>query len=457
MNNLLTAFTNNLFGSISGGNFLGRASGVDFIPKDGDGRIIKLTDHSPVWLGLRSPLMQLYAYEFCYPVASVVDALAEYDLTGKVLVLRKTGKGKDDLATSPYASQITTLLEQPNPLQSWQQFRGQQLVYKRVFGFCPVVGLIPVGFKGNENSVGLLNLPPWLFSVEGTRKLVDQSTIQGFIKKYRVTLLGSLLEMDPDRVMILTDSFLQDERQDFLLPLSRLVGLDMAVSNICASNEADNVLLRKKGPLGVFSHDAAAVKDSVAGYLPMTNVDKKELQDELLNYGLTFSQYQWLISKVAIKWLPMSYDTKQLGTKETLVAGEKAICHRFRFPYVLYEQTDTTYANGENAETNLYTTNVIPNADKDIQQYNKFLKTVENNCVITRDFSEVDCLQADKLSAAQAVKTEAEGYEKLFYNNVVTLNQWRMAMGYDTVMGDDRYYRDIQPILPAPPTETIRV
>lgn len=432
-----------MFGSISGNTFLGRASGVDFIPKDGQGGIIKLTDNgSAVWLGLRSPLMQLYAYEFCYPVACVIDALAEYDLTGEVEILRKSGKGKEDFATSPYAQGINRLLEQPNPLQGWEQFRGQQLVYKRVFGFCPVVGLIPIGFKGNENSVGLLNLPPWLFTVEGTRKLIDQSTIQGFIKKYRVTLLGNVIEMDPDRVMILTDSFLQDERQDFLLPLSRLVGLDMAVSNICAANEADNVLLRKKGPLGVFSHDAAAVKDSVAGYLPMTNVDKKELQDELLNYGLTFSQFQWLISKVAVKWLPMSYNVKELGTRETTVAGEQAICHRFKYPYVLYEQQDTKYANGANAEKGLYTSNIIPNANKDFKQYNKFLKAGENNCEIVCSYDGVECLQADKVLESTAEKTMTEALELQWKSNIITLNMYRTKLGLDTVPGDDIYYKD---------------
>lgn len=386
--------------------------------------------------------MQLYAYEFCYPVACVIDALAEYDLVGKVEILRLAGKGKEDYATSSWAVQMNKMLAQPNPIQSWEQFRGQQLVYKRVFGFCPVVSLIPIGFKGNDNSVGLLNLPPWLFSVEGTRKFVDQSTLSGFIKKYRVTLMGSLLEMDPDRVMILTDSFLQDVNKDFLLPLSRLVGLDMAISNICAANEADNVLLRKKGPLGIFSHDAAAVKDSVAGYLPMTKVDKEELQEDLFNYGLTYSQFQWLISKVAIKWLPMSYNVKELGTRETCIAGEQAVCHRFRFPYVLYEQQDTKYANGANAEKGLYTSNIVPNANKDFKQYNNFLKASENNCEIVCSFDDVECLQADEVLRSTAKKTMTEALELQWKSNVITLNMYRTEIGLDTVPGDDIYYKD---------------
>lgn len=437
------SFFDNLFGTIGQTGALDRVrGGIDFIPNGSGGEIIKLTDKSsPVWLGMRSPWMQLYAYEFCYPIASVVDSLADYDLTSTIEILRLGGKGKDDFATNSWAQAMNKLLEQPNPLQSWGQFRGQQIIYKKVFGFCPVVPLIPVGFA---EAVSLINLPPWLFDVEGSGTFMYQSRIQDFVKSYRVSLDGKIFDIAPDKLFILTDSFLQNQNKNFLLPLSKLVGLDMAISNICAAMEADNVLLRKKGPLGFISHDAAAVKDSVAGYLPMTDEDKDELQSDLQKYGLSFSQFQYVVSKIAAKWNPMSYNVKELGTKETLVAGEQAICHRFRFPYVLYEQSGTTYANGENAEQALYTSNIIPNADKDLQHYNKFFKARENNCVIVANFDNTPCLQEDKKEAADAEKTLSEALEKEYLNNVITLNQWRVKHGYDTVDGDDTYYRDIK-------------
>jgi hypothetical protein len=214
-----------------------------------------------------------------------------------------------------------------------------------------------------------------------------------------------------------------------------LVGLDMAVSNICSAMEADNVLLRKKGPLGFISHDAAT-KDQVS-YTPMTVKQRNTLQKSLHEYGLSWDQYQYVISRVATRWNPMSFNVKELGTKETVEKCEKAICHRYRFPYTLYEEQDATYANGDNAAATLYQTNVIPNANKDANQYNKFFKAKENACKIVRNFDNVGALQEDRKDAAEADKAQNESLQLQYDNDLITLNQWREKMGYDTQPGGD--------------------
>lgn len=425
MNSALSLFGTNLLGTIAGQQTLAQNVNYDFIPINSSGGTIQIKGDTASWLGLQSPLMQKYAYEYCYPVSSIIDRLAEYDLNGVVEILRAKGKGANDYATGTWATDMNQLFSQPNEAQGWENFRGQQLVYKRVFGYCPVLPIAIDSMPGVY--MRMVNLPPWLFGVN-----LENSEFP-----YYCDILGKRVDLRKDQLIILSDSFLQDEAKNFLLPRSRMIGLDMAVSNICAAMEADNVLLKKKGPLGFISQEPT--KDA-SGFLPLKPGDKKDLQNSLNRYGLSWSQYQYVISNFAAKWNPMSYDVKQLGTKETVVAGEKAICHRFNFPYILYEMSDSAYsANGTNAEKNAYTSNIIPNSLKDFSLYNKFFKSKDNNAVIKCDFSSVPCLQADKRSEAEARKAMNDAYQVEYDNDLITKNQWRTAMGYDTVEGGDVY------------------
>lgn len=439
---IINSFVNNLFGTIAGAS-IPFPSDKSFIPLNGSGKTIDIKGDNASWLGLQSPMMQKFAYDFCFPVSSVVDRLAEMDINGEVGIYREKGKGKQQLATSSYAVMLNKLLSQPNPFQTWAQFRGQQVVYKHIFGYCPVLPIVPAAMS-QEYTTQMINLPPWLFDVVPN---LDAPVIgakqEEIIKEYTFTLYGKVAHLRPEQVIILEGSFIQNESKHFLLPQSKLVGLDMAISNICAAMEADNVLLKKKGPLGFVSHDAAATKDSIAGYLPMSKREKRELQTQLSGYGLSLQQYQYVISRTAAKWNPMSYDVKQLGTKETLMACEKAICHRFGYPYILYEESESTYANGDNASASVYQNNVIPNAKKDMAKYAKFFKASENNVEIKINYDEIAALQEDKQMMAEADLTTAQAAEIQWKNNIITKNQWLEKQGYEPLTtGGDVYFSD---------------
>jgi hypothetical protein len=436
------SYLTNLFGSIAGNQagLYSAKTDIGFIPYNGGTIDIKGIDAQ--WLGLKNKQMQKWAYEYCFPLASIVDRLAEADITGELEILRASGKGKEDYATSAWAARMNTLLAQPNPLQSWAQFRGQQVIYKKIFGFCPVLPIMPSNINDKSYAIAMINIPPWCFDVVSTKSILGQSTLDGLVKEYKVTLLNKTTTFTPDQIFLLEDSFMQDEEYDYLLPKSRLVGLDMAVSNICAAMEADNVLLRKRGPLGFISHDAAATKDAVAGYLPMTQTEKSELQNSLNQYGLNLHQFQYAISRQAVRWNPMSYDVNQLGTKDTVIAGEKAICHRYGYSYILYEDSGATFSNQNGAHKALWQNNVIPNAEKDIEKYNKFFDAKSNNAVITLDYSYLPVLQENEIEKANAKKVLNEALKVEYDNNLITRNQWLTALGYDTVVDGDKYIKD---------------
>lgn len=444
-------FASNLFGTIAG-NLLPVDTYVDFIPTGKNGETMQLKDDAAVWMGLRNVMMQKGAYDFCYAVGAVTDRLSELDITAEMEVLRLGGKGKNNFATGFYASNINRIFEQPNRVQSWGEFRGEQLIFKRVFGFCPVYNVIPAGF--GPESGQLFNLPPWRFKPIPRPKSILDIPDDPKIAKWRFYKIdGTTVDFTDEEVMILEDSFMRSEETSYMLPQSKLVGLDMVVSNLCAAEEADNVLLRKKGPLGFISHDIAASKDSIAGALPMTKRQKKELQGELTNYGLNLRQFQYVISRVAAKWNPISFNVTELGTKETIVKAEKAICHRFGYPYVLYEVTDSTFSNSNEANKTVYQNVVIPNANKDMKKYEKFLKAKANNCHFAANYDNLPVLQEDRKEKSEADKAQNESLQLEYDNDLITKNQWREARGYDTVPGDDVYKSEVtkkeEPTAPA--------
>jgi hypothetical protein len=443
-------FFTNLFGTIAQNSGLSYGSGgtfgqPDFIPigtegENGQENILKISGRDAQWLGLENRLQQKYAYEYCFALAAVVDRLAEADTNGVIQILRKQGKGAEDFATSPFAQRMNRLFEQPNPSQSWEEFRAQQKVYMKIYGYCPVLPVLPIGFTDPSEATMLLNLPPWFFDV---KPLMDGS---GFPKvdHYICNFIGKQLIFQPNELMMLTDSFVMDEFRNYLLPKSKLVGLDMAVSNLCVAMEADNVLLRKKGPLGFISHDSAATKDNVAGYLPMTEKEKREIQGDLAKYGLNWAQYQYVVSRQAIKWNSMSFDVKQLGTKETITQSVKAICWRYNYDYVLLENTDATYANGNTAGKALYQNNVIPGSIKDMHKYEKYFGFADNNCKLNSDFSHLPVLQEDAQEQGKAKQYANTGLQIEYLNDIITVNEWRTAQGYDTIPDGDVYYSQSQ-------------
>lgn len=430
------SFFRNLFGTIGQSVQQLIPSNADFLPVGVNGETINIKGQEAHWLGMRNRMMQKYAYEFCYPVASVIDRLAEYDLSGEIEILRVKGKGKEDLATNTWATKMNALIDQPNPLQSWEHFRGQQLVYKRTFGFCPVLPIVPIGF-GPEDAMAMINIPPWLIDPIVQPFELMAVSMEQVVRQFRVNILGKQIIVDSNQLFILEDSFIQDEQSNFIFPLSKLVGLDMAISNVCAAMEADNVLLRKKGPLGFIA--AGAQKDA-AGYIPMNPGEKNELQTALAGYGLGWNDFQYVVSRSPAKWNSMSYNTLELGTKETVISGSEAICQRYGFPYILFKESGATYANGENAMSSVYVNNVIPNAKKDLNKYNKFFKAKENQCKITACFDDIPALQEDELNKNSAGYSLVQALDMEWKSGIITKNQWLTARGYETVIDGDVYY-----------------
>jgi hypothetical protein len=433
----LMSFSQNLFGAIAGKYLPPVQTGAGFIPNGFDGETIYLKGNDANWLGLRNANMQYWAYVYCSPLASIIDKQAECDVNGVLEVL----KLNNDYTQSPNAARMAKLLRRPNKMQTWEQFRGEQVVYKKIFGYCPVFVIKPSGFTDNTYASSMWNLPPWLAqpNIDYSFNVYNQDYP---IKSFSITLFNSQIEIESKNILMLTDGFVRDENSTANMPLSKIAGLDYAISNICVAMEADNVLLRKKGPLGVWAHDRPA--DNFQGYIPMKKDEKDELQKDLRQYGLGFDQFQYLVSRQAIKYVSAGYSVKDLMTKETVVQGIEMCCERYGVPIEVTSFKDVKYENKLSSERFMYQNNIIPGSQKDMRAYSDFFKLNELGLKIVSDFSDLPVLQENKSEQASALNTKTDALQKQYKDNLITKNQYRQELGYDTVKGDDVYFSDLE-------------
>jgi hypothetical protein len=203
--------------------------------------------------------------------------------------------------------------------------------------------------------------------------------------------------------------------------------------------EADNVLLKKKGPLGVFSHDP---KPDMAGWQPLTPKQKDEIQSDLKRYGLTVGQLQYIVSSTPLKWNAMSFNLRDLMTKETVRSGIDGICDRFGYPAELMSGKNATYENRNSAEKFLYQNNIIPFSLRRMARYNTFFSLDEFDARLNLNYNHLPVLQEDIFKAGQARKANSESLNIDWVGGLITWNEYRSSQELDTVAGMDIYYID---------------
>jgi hypothetical protein len=432
-----TSASKNLFGTIAKQVFQ-VATTMGFIPRDGQGGIIDYTQgHEAQWCGLQTAQMQYWAYTFCSPLAAVIDRLAEADANGVINFVDDKGDIVKNPNKIPVLKRLTTLFSNPNPLMTWEEFDANVTIFSKIFGFCPVFCITPSTFDRTYTQA-MFPINPFFCRPQANTdyNMFDKNSRP--IKEWIITIFGKTLTIPDEDILLIKDGLIDNTMPNMGIPISKVAGLDFAISNICAAMEADNVLLKKKGPLGIFSFDP---KPDVGGWKQMQNPDKKELQAELSNYGMTLGQLQYIISRNPLKWNPMSFNVRDLMTKETARQGIDMICDRLGYPAELMSGKNATYENRQTAERYLYESNIIPYSLRKMARYNQYLGINNTGYRITLCYTHLAVLQDDILKSSQARAEKSKGLEIDWKNGIISYNEYRKGISLEPVeAGDEMYY-----------------
>jgi hypothetical protein len=409
---------------------------MGFIPIDGQGNVLLLNEllkNGAVWQNLQNKQQQYWAYLFCSPLASVIDRQTNADLNGVIEIL----KDDKDYDTSRYAKAVKSRMMQPNPLQTWYEFRGEQMVHKKTYGYS-LVYKMELPSSPDKSFNYLWNIDP-LYAEPIPNDTFSFVENPNPIKEWRVTFnieYSVQIIIPSEKVIVLRDGYM-GQRDGLGLPVSKVAGLEWAISNILAAFEADNVLLRKKGPLGFISQDST--KDPVAGYVPLNPKEKKEIQDDLAQYGLSWQQWQYVVTRHGLRWNPMSFSVKDLDTKATIRDGVDAICDRYGYPAELMSGKNATYENRTSAERWLYNNVTIPENSRDMLQYSLYY-----DLNVTEYYGDLAVMQDAILAAGQGYYYRTQGLDLQYKDGVITLNEYRKGLDMDTIPDGDTYYEPPQ-------------
>lgn len=365
---------------------------------------------------------QTAAYNICPPVNGIINRKARAFTNGKWWILDKDGKE----ATGAKITALQKLLEKPNPLQSWNQFIAQAKVYEQAFGEVFFFAIIPAGFTDKSKVKAIWVVPNWIINVRLTGKHYFQTELADIIEGYDISLNGSSTPLPDGSVIHIRD--INQNSTDVTRGQSRLASLQDPISNIVAAYEARNVLITRKGALGILSNQTR----DAAGAVPMKSEEKEEVQEDFRKYGLGKDQHQVIITNANLKWQPMTFPTRELMLFEEIEDDVRQIADNYDYPmYLLGFKAGSTFSNVGEAKKALYQDTIIPEAEGWAEAFTTYFELKNLGFKLSVFFDHLDVFQQSEKERAEAFKIKNEGFKIAYELGVVTREEWRVGIDYD--------------------------
>jgi HK97 family phage portal protein len=320
---------------------------------------------------------------------------------------------------------IVKLLEQPNPLQSWEELLINVLGFKLITGNSYV--------HGNELSDGRFG-ELWVMPPQLTHIIADKST-ETLIKSYVLDVYGYNQPIPAETVM-----HMKYWNPDYTVPGTHLYGmspLKAARKSVISSNQGLTALAK------------ALENSGAAGMLYPDDPDVTELGDEQrAQLQRWFDQNRKgadnyksaLITTAKMGWTPFGMSPVDLEIIEARKMATRDICNVYRYPSALMNDPETkTNSNVSEARKQLYQEAVVPELEMFYSSLNKFIVPRFNKTSGKRYHIDYDLNAVEALSDNMVEK--AEWLNKAWW---ISPNQKLQEMNFDPI--DDVSFD--QPFIP---------
>jgi len=398
----------------------------DWLFNQGDGNI----DIQFSYTGLRDIKN---AYECCAPVFSIINQQAYTFITGTTEIQNLDGteaKGK-------WVDKVKARLKNPNPLQNWKQFEAQLVIFVRLFGSCPILPIIPVGY-GPEDAEALWIIPPYIVEYE-FNETIFYNVKGNYIKKIWVKYGEEIKDLPVDVVWIIRD--ITPGFSNVYIPGSPVKPLQESINNVIALAQSKGSIINNRGALGILTPEidpSGAIGEDPDG--------EDDLQNALMQYGLLRGQRKIIVSAASMRWEQIGTPAKDLMLTEWNQDEIQTIADGLTFPYKLLATNSSSSLPGNEIDAwkkKLYVDWTIPYADMIYEQLSAEFMAEEQGFKIVKSFRHVKVLQDDELANSQARLARNNALLIEFQNNLLTLNQWLEKNGEPKLkngFGDKYYY-----------------
>ena len=402
--------------NLGGGTFRPIDGSIDFI---GTWGIKGLPD---ITVNLDSTDGIISAYNRCSTLRAIVNRNAMGLSNGKWWVVDK----KDNDVLNKYPG-IRSLLNRPNPLQSWTEFISLAHVMLQVHGEVFIHAVTPVGMSVQDaSSLWIIN--PMNIDIRLSRKMYNQSDKDEIVLGYYLNDGISQVKLDSKDVLHIRDTSQNISFSSLdIRGKSRLSGLENSIRNIIQAEEAIYAINKDRGAQGILVNKS---RDSV-GNIPMLNSEKEEIQEAYkMKYGIGLDKDKILITNADLQWQQMTFNVKDLMLLEGIEANIQRLSDAFDYPFeLLANSKGSTYANRLEAKRDWYQNTIIPVANYFSECLTKFFGLSRDSFVV--DFSEVECLKKTESEKAEALYKQNQAWKVMIDSGAASIAEWRLAVGMD--------------------------
>jgi hypothetical protein len=344
--------------------------------------------------------------------------------------------------------EFLNLLKHPNPLQSTWEWLKFSSINLDLFGNSYDYFSVPVGSEKNftYKDINVINnIYPYIIAPVLTGKWLDATSIDEIISAYEINMPNGLKrKILPNQILHLNYPNITLDAS-FTRGESKIKTLQKPLSNINAALESRNVLIRRRGALGAWTSDA---KDPTLGVTPLTEAEKKEVQEDFKDYGMLEDQYLQIISRHPLKYQQTALPVKDLMLFEEIATDAIYIANQLGVPELLLKNyiQGTTFENQEKSVIRMYQDTTIPEANEKINAFNSYLKLSDYGVELYGSFDHVSILQKNIREQANAKSLDSKRLRDQFFAGAITYNQWLIGTGIqpDEKFGEKRIW-DLTP------------
>jgi HK97 family phage portal protein len=306
--------------------------------------------------------------------------------------------GEKEVVTS---GELYDLLQQPNRLQTMNEFVEEALIYLLLSGNNYVQGYRALGM--GDAFKELNNLPSQFVTIEG-------GSIAEPIKNYWYQEVNNL-SFSPDEIMHTRYANPKGEGVDRLYGLSPLEAGNNALQSSNNIYDAKGAIVKNSGVNGIISSQSERSFKQEEAELMQSAWEKKNSNP--LKFGRN------LVTSAAINYTQLGLSPDKLQLLEGAVMDLRTLCNIYNVPSQLFNDiAGTTFNNMAAAKKSLYTEAVIPNMELWLQNFNNWFVSswaaAENkNYCVELNTSGIEVLQADQ-------KLEAEK-DKIISDTIVSV------------------------------------
>jgi phage portal protein BeeE len=309
-------------------------------------------------------------------------------------------------------SEFVKLLENPNPLMKGndliRQWNENKCVYGNNYEFV---------LKAFSTAVpsALNNLPPAEMQIKTTGKVYKQTKIEDIIEFYELIQNGQMV-----------DKFLPSEinhsrvvnGKNAVKGESPMIPLHMPISNIRGAYGFRNVIINKKGALGILSNNA---KDS-SGAIPLNDTERQRLEKEYQRlYGIGDNQIQTIMTNASLSYQAMTYPTKDLMLFEEIDEDFLTIIDNYGLNANIFSRSKgSTFENLNEGLKQAYQSTIIPEAEELALNRSEMFGLLQKGEWLELDFSHIPVLQENSKEKAEILEKKANAINTLIQSGVYT-------------------------------------